>query len=302
MKIVAVVVTYNRLSLLKECIAGIKAQTHKPDAILVVNNSSTDGTTEWLQLQTGIITHQQPNKGGAWGFSTGIKEAYKLGADWVWVMDDDTIPSATALEKLVKGIENVREEKDEFGFFASKVIWTDGSIHNANTVVNDVINKWQSSAEHYQQKGVQLVPYCTFVSVIVSRKAIKTAGLPIKEFFIWYDDIEYTHRITRAGYAGGFVADSIVLHKTPGNHNNDMFTDTVCKLWKYKHGLRNQLYYRRHTKSYGSYLRHAAKRLIIMPIHILKKRKDGRWPFIKMVWQSSFAALRFNPPIEFVED
>jgi len=47
-KIAAVVVTYNRLELLKQCIDSIKNQTRKPDEIIVVNNSSTDGTLEWL--------------------------------------------------------------------------------------------------------------------------------------------------------------------------------------------------------------------------------------------------------------
>ena len=132
MQVTAVIVTYNRFELLKECIAAVKAQTYKPSFILVVNNSSTDGTTEWLNQQHDLIVIQQPNNGGAWGFYTGLKEGYRTNADWFWVMDDDTIPLPTALEKLVNAIELTKDEKDVFGFFASKVVWTDGNLHLMN--------------------------------------------------------------------------------------------------------------------------------------------------------------------------
>src|SRR4028119_2142102 len=103
MKIIAVIVTYNRLALLKKCIAGVQQQSRRPDGILVINNSSTDGTVEWLATQEVTVV-TQPNLGGAAGFSTGIKEAYKRGADWIWLMDDDTIPTSSALEKLTNAI------------------------------------------------------------------------------------------------------------------------------------------------------------------------------------------------------
>jgi rhamnopyranosyl-N-acetylglucosaminyl-diphospho-decaprenol beta-1,3/1,4-galactofuranosyltransferase len=46
MQVTAVIVTYNRFELLKECIAAVKVQTYKPSSILVVNNNSTDGTEQ----------------------------------------------------------------------------------------------------------------------------------------------------------------------------------------------------------------------------------------------------------------
>ena len=60
-KVIAVVVTYNRQALLSECIAALRNQTHKPDAILVVNNGSTDNTEQWLNQQTDIIAINQKN-------------------------------------------------------------------------------------------------------------------------------------------------------------------------------------------------------------------------------------------------
>ena len=160
MQITALVVTHNRLSLLQECITGIRLQTIPPISVIVVNNSSTDGTGDWLDSQQDIITVHQPNNGGAWGFYTGIKEAYEMGADWFWVMDDDTIPQPTALEELVKAAEQLnKHEDDKFGFLASKVLWTDGNWHLMNKPLPNRNFCGKKSTEYYHQKGIVPVVY-----------------------------------------------------------------------------------------------------------------------------------------------
>ena len=87
MNIIAVVVTYNRMELLKRNIRCL--QQNKPiSSIVIVNNGSTDGTTEWLAAQEGLTVINQTNVGGAGGFYTGIQYAYQAGADWIWCMDE----------------------------------------------------------------------------------------------------------------------------------------------------------------------------------------------------------------------
>ena len=72
MNIIAVVVTYNRMELLKRNIRCL--QQNKPiSSIVIVNNGSTDGTTEWLAAQEGLTIINQTNVGGAGGFYTGIQ-------------------------------------------------------------------------------------------------------------------------------------------------------------------------------------------------------------------------------------
>jgi GT2 family glycosyltransferase len=217
-------------------------------------------------------------------------------------MDDDTIASAGALEALLEGVAVTKQAPDEFGFFCSKVVWTDGALHNANMVYPDPREKWKSSFDEYKKIGVQLVPNSTFVSVMISRAAIKKAGLPLKEMFIWYDDIEYTQRITNNGLAGALMEKSIVVHKTPDNHTNDIYSDDAGKIWKHRYGMRNQLYFRRYNKGYGSFLRNVLKRMTVMSFKMLTKRKHDRLAYAKMIWRSSWEALSFNPPIEYVDD
>ena len=297
MKVTAVVVTHNRLQLLQECIAAIRAQTTKPYQILVVNNGSTDGTYEWVAVQKDICAIHQPNNGGAWGFYTGIKEAYKTDADWFWIMDDDTIPGNTALEELTK-VAVHKPADEELGFLSSKVLWTDGSLHLMN---KPGFNNVEGAKEYYKERSLQPLIYSSFVSILLKKSAVEKAGLPLKEFFIWNDDVEYTKRIIQKGFTGVLVEKSVVLHKTPVNYTSDIYADSKNNLWKYDYGLRNELYIRRQYKSYGSFIRNVLKRVFILPFKILTKRKTDQWAFIKMIWRSTWKALHFNPTVEYIK-
>lgn len=105
-KILAVVVTYNRLELLKRCIKGLQSQTLKDFDILIVNNGSTDGTKEWIDsLSKEILRIHQGNLGGAGGFYAGQKYGYDNGYEWIWMMDDDGVPDSNQLSELLKVAE-----------------------------------------------------------------------------------------------------------------------------------------------------------------------------------------------------
>ena len=91
MKVVAVVVTYNRKELLKECIEALIKQEYNDCEILIVDNASTDGTKDYINqyIKENKIIYKNTgsNLGGAGGFNYGMKEACKLGCDYIWNMD-----------------------------------------------------------------------------------------------------------------------------------------------------------------------------------------------------------------------
>lgn len=298
MKITAVVVTYNRLALLQECVAAIKQQTRKPDELIVVNNSSTDGTGQWLATDHSLTVLTLPNRGGSWGLYAGIRHAVQQGASWVWIMDDDTIPQPDALEKLTAAIAATKNSSQPFGFFVSQANWLDGRPHYMNIPMPETSYKDPETADWFGARKLSPVRYCSFVSLLVSSAAVAQVGLPVKEMFIWYDDYEYTTRICRGGFYGASVADSVVLHKTPDNYKCDVFVDKPANLWKYRYGIRNELYVRRRFKGNGSFYRNVLKRLTVLPLAILLKRKNARWAFVRVAWLATLDALRFNPAAE----
>ena len=107
MKILAAIVTYNRRALLERCIDHVQAQSRPPDALLVINNSSSDDTVEMLNRK-GVNYVTQPNLGSAGGWNRSIVEAISGGWDAVWLMDDDGYPAQRALELLEKASEPCR--------------------------------------------------------------------------------------------------------------------------------------------------------------------------------------------------
>ncbi len=99
-RVFAVVVTYDRKDMLRECLAALRSQHFQLAGIVVVNNASSDGTREMLESEyADQVTriHMRHNVGGAGGFYQGMKWAHEHGADWLWLMDDDGIPDDDAL-------------------------------------------------------------------------------------------------------------------------------------------------------------------------------------------------------------
>jgi rhamnopyranosyl-N-acetylglucosaminyl-diphospho-decaprenol beta-1,3/1,4-galactofuranosyltransferase len=224
MKITAVVVTFNRLALLKECISGLKRQTVPVQEIIVVNNGSSDGTDVWLSAQEGLRVVTQENLGGAGGQHTGIGVAIEHGADWLWLMDDDAEPFPEALEKLLPFLD-----QDLVAAAACSVIDNDGKVSFVHRGVFDYrrltadFGCRPTAAAEYEKSSFP-IGYATFVGIIVNRKAIDKVGLPKKEFFLHFDDIEYSLRLGNYGRII-LVPGSKILHKE--NASSHFFTKRV---------------------------------------------------------------------------
>ena len=209
-KVGIVVVTYNRIDLLKEVIESLRFQTYSEFQIVVVNNGSTDGTFEWLSQQTDIVVITQKNLGGAGGFFTGMKYIAEHDFDYCWIMDDDVVCQSDALEQLMCAT-NVYPN---FGFMCSRVIGCDGGAMNTPVACKyaSVKNSYPDFYKFVADYGMVQMSSATFVSVLFNVEKIREMGLPIKEYFIWGDDSEYTTRLSTK-YTSFLVCRSVVVHK-----------------------------------------------------------------------------------------
>ena len=212
----AVVVTHNRKDVLRESLRALAAQTVAPDAVIVVDNASTDGTPAMVseEFPDVELLALDTNRGGAGGFATGLRHARRTGARWLWLLDDDTIATPTALQALLDA-ERRLEGFARALLLSSRVLWSDGTLHPMNMQV------FKRDAAHYLecvQRRVLPVRCATFVSMLVHRDAVDELGVPIEAFFIWSDDIEYSGRLTRHANTGFVVPESVVEHRTKAAH------------------------------------------------------------------------------------
>lgn len=191
MIIYAVVVTYNRLNLLPNCVESIKQQTYAPNKIVIVNNGSTDGTKDYLDNLEDVIVLHQENVGGAGGFQCGIKYSFDSGADWIWVMDDDIFPEVDCLENLLKYTSiSMCLQPTRF--------YSDGIKKSINKLYSLNDNKFYFGKENASiEKDLIYVNTACFEGMFINRNLINNVGFPDSRFFISGDDTIYGYLISR---------------------------------------------------------------------------------------------------------
>ncbi len=245
MNVIAVVVTYNRKKLLLECIEAILGQEYSTQKIILIDNNSNDGTYELLKekgyLKNDIIIYKKlpENIGGAGGFYEGMKESMKYSPDWVWIMDDDTIPTKDCLKELLNAKNKI---KDKVSFLASSVYGSNGEFMNVPTVYTDAYNGNYPEWYKYLEEGMVQIKEATFVSLLINAKAIKQIGLPVKFYFIWGDDTEYTLRLNKYYGKAYLVGKSIAIHKRKVAKRLSIYNeDNTTRISFYYYMIRNNL-------------------------------------------------------------
>lgn len=242
MRIAALVVTYNRRDLLLKTLEALENQTHAVERIIVVDNASTDDTWKTLQgYQAKVpmtLMRLPENTGGAGGFYHSMNTAYAGEYDAFWIMDDDTVPRSEALEKLVVSMEDAAEHANGEmpSYAASMVLWTDGNA----AFMNFPRAAWEWMTPLAHGKTWMYLECTSFVSCLVTREAIDKCGLPKPEYFIWFDDAEYTYRLSK-WRKGIFVPESIADHLMPANTAVFWGEVTEGNFWKFSKGARNQV-------------------------------------------------------------
>lgn len=292
-----VVVTYNRLDLLKECVQAIRKQSYPVSHFFIIDNCSTDGTWDYLKSiknETIIPIHLKKNLGGAGGFNAGLKIFINNStSDYIWTMDDDTIPSYNALEKMMEKV-NVSHK---LGFLCSNVRWQDKSVAIMN--IPSPAKNWNE----YSEQGVTKVNSASFVSIMFPREVVYKVGYPITDFFIWGDDVEYTLRITHDYNFDGFMVNaSLVEHRIKNNISTDLIQEeSLGRIKRYYLAQRNTIFCLKKHSSKNEVFKATVRQGIKLPIKTIVKAKDHKFYRAWISIKGTVAGLFFKPKIEKAE-
>lgn len=246
------IVTFNRSEMLRGLLASIERMATPPWRVVVVDNASTDDTQAVIaeaaaRFPSGMLVNRRMeiNTGGSGGFSEGARQAVELGADWVWLMDDDVEIIPDALEKFAPWMERFRV------------------IHGRRYDVDGTPFYWQAkfngflgvplpySVNSFNTSGYAVTNSGTFEGMLIATDIVRQIGLPDPRFFISWDDAIYAWlaaQVTEVVYVDTFVLQKKRPQKQVNlglRHLNDS-----SPLVKY-HVMRNRAYVGRYFAEHG---------------------------------------------------
>ena len=223
MTLCAIVVTFNRLHQLQITLLALLAE--EIEHIVIVDNASTDDTGTWLAGQASDqvrVVSLPDNTGGAGGFEAGMAYARdNLNPDWVVLMDDDAHPQPGALTKFRNETPTLEAEFPNLGVIVASVFYPNGTLCEMNrpsrnpfwnlglfarTLVKGTRSGFHLKDTDFIAEGPAIaIDVASFVGYFVHRRAWEKAGLPEGGLFIYGDDVLYSLRLRRAGFAMAFV-------------------------------------------------------------------------------------------------
>ena len=300
-RVCAIITTYNRLALLKQCVSDMRAQTSAPDEIIVVDNASSDGTQEWLDAQPDLFTMHQSNVGGAGAFKRGLAEGYARGCQWFWCFDDDCRADPNALKALRAAIAQLPNERvlNSFSLALEDVSRpTHGAVCLRTNASDFLSGEFVYTADAIRaragERGIlDSIGGQLYLGTLIHRDVIAKVGLPQPALFMRGDEIDYSLRIMQAGYHIWLVTDSITYHPAaPIVYLNVFGKRLPCEMMnslKRYYGIRNSIYLRKKFYARQPFLPYVTRRVAgaLLTELVVDRQKN-----VREKWAGCAAALR----------
>lgn len=213
----ALVLTYNRQALLARCLDAILGQSEPPDAVIVLDNGSQDGTKDYL-CRSGLLDDArvcayrfEENAGPAAGLDALFRIAYCRRFDWLWCMDDDVIAGSDALAALKAAFARNFSRPEEVAFLVSAAVSGTGDASNVPEI--DMRAEWLRCPTWADRldDGLVKLRWATFNSILIPRSTLLGVGAICPDFYFAGEDIDFTLRATERA-PGYLVGKSKVTH------------------------------------------------------------------------------------------
>lgn len=209
--VICVVLNWNGWHDTIPCIESLQNSNYSGLSIVLVDNGSSNDSVSRIRsahpdlkiLETGI------NLGFAAGNNCGIKFALQRGAKYVWLLNNDTVVERQTLTALV----NTAEADPEVGEVGSVLKYA----HSPNRIQawgGGSVNLWTGITRHFHKPVAQHeLDYLTAASVLIPAAVLRRVGLLDEGYFMYWEDVDLSYRIRRAGWKLAVAPDAVLLHK-----------------------------------------------------------------------------------------
>lgn len=213
-KVFIIILNWNGWKDTLECLKSLKHNNY-PCRIVVVDNGSTDESVERLEDIEGIdFLSLKSNWGFSGGNNFGIKYALREGADYVLLLNNDTIVDKNFLKELMREAE----KNPRAGLLGAKIYYHDepekiwfagGEISFLGKGTHIGVNEIDKG----QYDQVKEVEYITGCCLLVKKEVTDKIGFLDEDYFLYYEDTDYSWRARKAGYDCLFVPRAKIWHK-----------------------------------------------------------------------------------------
>jgi rhamnopyranosyl-N-acetylglucosaminyl-diphospho-decaprenol beta-1,3/1,4-galactofuranosyltransferase len=212
----AVVVTHRRPDELAKSLEAVSAQTRTPDHLIVVDNDNDPRVAELVSNQPIVTTYigSRRNLGGAGGFALGMLHGLALGADWVWLADDDGRPAdsevlgallACAAKHGLAEVSPMVCDMNDPGRLAFPL--------RRGLVWRRRVEELRTDASDDLLAGIASL----FNGALFRASTLEAIGVPDLRLFVRGDETELHRRLARSGLPFGTCLNATYLHPQGGD-------------------------------------------------------------------------------------
>jgi rhamnopyranosyl-N-acetylglucosaminyl-diphospho-decaprenol beta-1,3/1,4-galactofuranosyltransferase len=210
-RVCAVVVTHRRVAQLTLSLDAVTTQTRAPDHLIVVDNDDDDAVRELVAAQPIPTTYlgSRRNLGGAGGFALGMLQALAIGADWVWLADDDGRPADDSVLPTLLDCA----QRHGLAEVSPMVCDLDDPARLAFPLRRGLA--WRRLVSELRVDGSgDLLPGIAslFNGALFRASTVEAVGVPDLRLFIRGDEVDVHRRLVLSGLPFGTCLEAVYLH------------------------------------------------------------------------------------------
>jgi GT2 family glycosyltransferase len=228
-KLAIIVVNWNSYELTRDTINSLNATTYKEYDIIVVDNASSDGSAAELKNDFPfiILLQSDSNRGFTGGNNIGMQYALDHGYELQLLLNNDVEVEPSFLEPLIKVFnnKNIGAAQPLIYFHHNhELIWNAGSKYNSLLGITSTPG-YNSLDKGQTQKNIQKqIDWITGCAFMIRSNVLQEVGLLTEAFFIYYEDVDLSFKIKRAGYELAYVPSSVIYHIAGMSHKSEQKT------------------------------------------------------------------------------